>query len=95
MSILYKIFGDPNEKVLAALEPVLEDVNMKEPEIEKLSPSELKEASLALKARIQKGESLDSVLVEAFALCREGRIQRADFSCASPRCPETMKRRAS
>ncbi len=71
MSILYKIFGDPNEKVLAEMDPIVEDINNLEAELEGLGPEALRDRSLDLKARIANGTPLDAVLVEAFALCRE------------------------
>ncbi|MFC1638911.1 preprotein translocase subunit SecA [Patescibacteria group bacterium] len=71
MSILYKVFGDPNEKVLAEMQPIVEDVNNLEKELEKLGPEALRDRSLDLKARIAGGTPIDAVLPEAFALCRE------------------------
>ncbi|KPJ84739.1 preprotein translocase subunit SecA [Parcubacteria bacterium SG8_24] len=71
MSLLTKIFGDPNERVLDSLEPLLADVNELEAKTERLSPPALREASLALRERVRGGEDLDAVLTEAFALCRE------------------------
>ncbi|MEK9152170.1 MAG: hypothetical protein AAB692_02295 [Patescibacteria group bacterium] len=71
MSLLTKIFGDPNAKVIASLQPTVEAINALEPNYQKMTPPELREASLALRQRIQKGLALDDALPEAFALCRE------------------------
>jgi preprotein translocase subunit SecA len=72
MSILKKIFGDPNERVIKGMQPVVEAVGSLEPEISVLSPEALKDRSLALKAKVMAGElELDDALPEAFALCRE------------------------
>ncbi len=71
MSLLKKIFGDPNERVLQAMAPTVERVNALEAEYAGLSPEALKDASLALRTRVAKGEALDDILPEAFALCRE------------------------
>jgi preprotein translocase subunit SecA len=71
MSLLTKIFGDPNEKVLRSMRPLVEKTNSLEPNYANLSPDELKGASLALRARLEHGETLDDILPEAFAVCRE------------------------
>lgn len=71
MSILNKIFGDANEKYLRELNPIIEKINSLETEFEKLSDQQLKEKTVNLKQRLKKGESLDDVLQEAFALVRE------------------------
>ena len=42
MSILSKIFGDPNEKFVKGLQPIIEKINSFEPEFEKLSGDQLK-----------------------------------------------------
>ena len=71
MSLFYKIFGDPNEKVLTEMQPIVEDINNLEKEIEQLGPEALRDRSLDLKARVTAGTALDVILPEAFALCRE------------------------
>jgi preprotein translocase subunit SecA len=72
MSILKKIFGDPNERVIRAMEPVVVAVAALEPEMQALSPEALKDRSLALRDRVRKGEvELDDILPEAFAMVRE------------------------
>ena len=72
MSLLTKIFGDPNERVLRSYAPIIDKINALEAEYSQLSPDRLREASLALRARLAAGESTDQILPEAFALCREG-----------------------
>ena len=71
MSILTKIFGDPNKKVLAKIQPLIEQINLLEKDIEKLSDEELKNKTQIFKDRLTKGETLDDLLVEAFAVVRE------------------------
>jgi preprotein translocase subunit SecA len=71
MSIINKIFGDANEKYLKKLQPVIEKINSLEPEIEQFSDEKLKEKTEDFKKRLQKGETLDDILTEAFALVRE------------------------
>ena len=71
MSIITKIFGDANEKYIKRFQPAVEKINSLEPEIGKLSNNNLKERTNQLKERCKKGENLDNLLPEAFALVRE------------------------
>lgn len=71
MKFIEKITGDPNEKELKKIRPIVDQVNSLEPEAEKLSDAELKERSADLKARLEKDETTDDILAEAFALARE------------------------
>jgi len=71
MSIFNKIFGDPNEKYIKSLGPIIKKINSFEPELEKLSAEQIKEKTKDFKKRIANGESLDNILPEAFALVRE------------------------
>ncbi len=71
MSILTKIFGDANEKYVKNLQPIIEKINSFESELEKLPPEKLKEKTAELRERFKKGETLDDLLPEAFALARE------------------------
>ncbi|RMD90853.1 MAG: preprotein translocase subunit SecA, partial [Alphaproteobacteria bacterium] len=66
-----KVFGTPNDRKLKATRPIVEKINALEPEFEKLSDEGLKEKTAEFKARLEKGESLDDLLPEAFANCRE------------------------
>ena len=71
MSIINKIFGDANEKYLKKLQPIVEKINALEPEIRQLSDEKLKEKTQEFKRRLEKGETLDDILTEAFASVRE------------------------
>jgi preprotein translocase subunit SecA len=71
MSFLYKIFGDPNEKYIKNLKPIVEQINSFEPELEKLSAEELKAKTKELKQKLAEGKTLDDILPLAFALVRE------------------------
>ena len=62
---------DSNEKVLKQLQPVVNKINSLESEYEKLSDDELKAKTDEFKQRLQSGEDLDDLLVEAFAAVRE------------------------
>ena len=69
--ILDKILGDPNKKYLKRIQPLVDKINSLEPEFEKLSDEKLREQTLKLKKRLEKGETLNNLLPEAFALVRE------------------------
>jgi preprotein translocase subunit SecA len=69
--ILKKIFGDPNEKEIKKLMPIVEKVNDWESRIKVLSDSQLREKTNEFKNRLQAGETLDDLLPEAFAVVRE------------------------
>jgi len=71
MSVLTKVLGDPNAReVKRHLERVAQITEL-EPLIEKLDPAELKGKTAEFRDRLAKGEMLDDVLVEAFAVVRE------------------------
>ncbi|GHD98430.1 preprotein translocase subunit SecA [Defluviimonas sp. 20V17] len=67
-----KAFGTPNDRKVKATRPIVEKINALEPEFKKLSDEELIAKTTAFKERYANGESLDSLLPEAFANCREG-----------------------
>ena len=71
-SVARKVFGTPNDRKIKATRPLVEKINALEPEFEKLSDEGLIEKTAELKARHANGESLDDLLPEAFANCREG-----------------------
>ena len=63
--------GDPNEKELKRLQPMVDSINELEPEFKKLTDSKLRAKTDEFKDRINKGESLDKILPEAYAAVRE------------------------
>ena len=71
-TVAKKIFGTPNDRKVKATRPLIDKINALEPEIEALSDEGLIEKTAELRARAINGESLDSLLPEAFANCREG-----------------------
>ncbi|MEK9173906.1 MAG: preprotein translocase subunit SecA, partial [Patescibacteria group bacterium] len=75
MAFLEKLFGS-NERVVSKLAPLVATVNQYEEEYKKLSLDDIKAKTEAFKVRVEKGESLDDILPEAFALVREaaGRV---------------------
>jgi preprotein translocase subunit SecA len=67
-----KIFGSPNDRKVKSVRPLVAKINALEPEFVALSDDGLKAKTAELQQRVQTGgESLDSVLPEAFANCRE------------------------
>lgn len=70
-SLIKKIFGDPNAKELKNIQPLVEKINALEPEMERLSSANLQAKTQEFKLRLQKGETLDQLLPEAFAVVRE------------------------
>ncbi|WP_179381507.1 preprotein translocase subunit SecA [Jannaschia marina] len=70
-SIAKKVLGTPNDRKVKATLKIVERINALEPEFEALSDDEIKDRTEALATRAQKGESLDDLLPEAFANCRE------------------------
>jgi len=66
-----KVFGTPNDRRVKATQPLVQKINDLEDEFTKLSDDEIKARTEALKARHAGGESLDDLLPEAFANCRE------------------------
>ena len=71
MSVITKIFGDPNVRAVNKYRPNLEKIAAFEPELVKLSDDELKAKTIAFRERLAKGEKLDDLLPEAFACVRE------------------------
>ena len=69
---LGKVLGDPNERELKKLRPIVDEVNDLESEFEALSDEGLLDKTEEFRDRIEDGESLEDVLPEAFALVREG-----------------------
>ncbi len=65
------IFGDPNKKLLKKYEPIVGKVNALEPSISALSDEALRAKTDEFRARLTKGETLDNILPEAFAVVRE------------------------
>jgi preprotein translocase subunit SecA len=66
-----QIFGSRNQRLLKKYEKTVREINALESMLEKLSDSEIQAKTPALKKRIANGENLDSLLPEAFAVCRE------------------------
>lgn len=66
-----KIFKSYSEKEVKRIMPTVEKINELEPEISKLSDSELRNKTNEFKNKLKNGSSLNDILPEAFAVCRE------------------------
>jgi preprotein translocase subunit SecA len=72
---LGKIFGTAHEREMKRLQPVVDQVNALESQMKALSDEQLRGKTAEFKKRFEGGESLDAMLPEAFAVCREGSIR--------------------
>ena len=72
---LTRFFGSRNERLLRSYRKTVERVNALEPEIVKLSDEQIAAKTVEFRERHANGESLDSLLPEAFAVCREAAVR--------------------
>jgi preprotein translocase subunit SecA len=70
-AVLAKVFGTQNERDIKAMRPIIAAINALEPAMQQLSDEQLAAKTPEFKDRLAKGETLDDILVEAFAVCRE------------------------
>jgi preprotein translocase subunit SecA len=73
--LLTSIFGSRNERLLKQLGGVVRKINALEPQMQALSDADLQAKTAEFKERVAKGESLDKILPEAFAVCREASVR--------------------
>lgn len=71
LGLVKKIFGDANEREVKRLTRTVEEINGLESKISPLSDDELRNKTEEFKARLEKGEEIDKILPEAFAVVRE------------------------
>ena len=74
-SLLTSVFGSRNERLLKQLNGIVKKINALEPQVQGLSDEALKAKTEEFRGRVGKGESLDKLLPEAFAVCREASIR--------------------
>ena len=72
MGFLEKIFGDLNAKEVRKVEKIVDRIEAYDEDMQKLTDDELKGKTREFKDRLAEGETLDDLLPEAFAVCREG-----------------------
>jgi len=70
-TLAQKVFGSPNDRKVKSVRPLVAKINALEPEFAALSDEGIKDKTEEFRARVAKGESLDALLPEAFANCRE------------------------
>ena len=71
MGFLEKLFGTYSEREVKKLQSIADKIESLDESMQKLTDEELQAKTIEFKERIKKGESLDSILPEAFAVCRE------------------------
>ncbi len=74
-SLLKKIFGSRNDRILKQLKRQVEQINALEPQMQALSDDELRAKTDSFRERIKSGTSLDALLPEAFAVVREASVR--------------------
>ena len=75
MGFMEKIFGDLNKKEVAKIEKIADAIEALDEDMQKLSDDELRAKTEEFKGRLQNGETVDDILPEAFAVCREGAVR--------------------
>src|ERR1700722_16050566 len=70
-TLLTKIFGSKNDREVKKLWPKVAEINAFEPKLQALSDDQLKAKTAEFKERLAKGETLDDLLAEAYAVVRE------------------------
>ncbi|MCB0267118.1 MAG: preprotein translocase subunit SecA, partial [Calditrichaeota bacterium] len=70
-NVLKKVFGSKNDREIKKIQPVLEEINQNFEQFEKLSDEQLQAKTQEFKDRIEKGETLDELLPEAFAVVKQ------------------------
>src|SRR3989344_7505218 len=71
MNILGKILGDADERAVAGMRPLVDEINAEEAKVKDIPLAQLAERFAALSERVQKGETLNNILPQCFALVRE------------------------
>ena len=71
MGLLERIFGDLNVKEVKKVEKIVDKIEALDNKMQGLTDDELKAKTLEFKKRLAEGETLDDILPEAFAVCRE------------------------
>lgn len=74
-SLIKKIFGTKNDREIKRLKGIVKEINLLEPKMKDLSDIEIKGKTIEFKERLKKGETLDDLLVESFAVVREASIR--------------------
>ncbi len=70
-SLMKKVFGTKNDREIKRIMKIVDEINKLEPQFEGFSDEDLKGKTVEFRERLSKGETLDDILVEAFAVVRE------------------------
>ncbi|MBX3417487.1 MAG: SEC-C domain-containing protein [Pirellulaceae bacterium] len=70
--VLTGLFGSSNARYVKSLQPKVDAINALESKYEKYTEEQLREETERFRQRLNEGETLDDILIEAFAVCREG-----------------------
>ena len=89
MGLMEKIFGDLNTKEVKKLEKIADSVIELEDSMSVLTDDELRGKTAEFKERIANGETLDDILPEAFAVCREAACPKSCSAAAWERGAES------
>jgi preprotein translocase subunit SecA len=73
--VLTRFFGSRNDRVLKRIQPLVDRINRLEPEMQKLDDAGLAARTVEFRERLAKGETLDDLLPEAFAVAREASVR--------------------
>ncbi|WP_232699717.1 preprotein translocase subunit SecA [Brevibacillus daliensis] len=71
LGLVKKLFGDPNEREVKKMFKRVEKINALEAQVATLTDEELKEKTVEFRARLERGETLDDILDDAFSVVRE------------------------
>ncbi|MEA3547139.1 MAG: preprotein translocase subunit SecA [Thermodesulfobacteriota bacterium] len=74
-NILTKVFGSKNDRELKKMQPLVDAINVLEPEMQQLDDTALAAKTVEFKERLAQGETLDDLLPEAFAVVREASVR--------------------
>ena len=75
MSFIDKLLGNTSEAKLKKMRPIVAKINALEPRYQAMTDEELRQQTALFKARLEKGETLDDILPEAFAVVREAAVR--------------------
>jgi preprotein translocase subunit SecA len=75
MGFLEKLLGDPNKKEVKKVEKIVDQIEALDEQMQALSDEDLKNKTAEFKKRLSNGETLDDIMVEAFAVAREGAVR--------------------
>jgi preprotein translocase subunit SecA len=75
LTLLTKLFGSSNDRILKKIQPIIDQINEFEPQMQALSDTQIGEKTIEFKDRLTNGQTLDDILPEAFALVREASVR--------------------